>query len=371
MSYANQKTIANPLPDMPSEERFKLDKLLQIQASSDNEKMIYFYLKQWLDERNIPNYTDESGNLICQKGEGNMQCIVSHMDTVHKIYKDYQVLYSRDNNDNNIIAYAKSGKQTVGVKGDDQCGIFACLYMLEKLDNIKSVFFSREEVGLIGSSEIDHAVFDNCGSIIQLDRWGSSDFISIYNGFPTINDDFTKIATPILKEYNYAIQEGLITDSINLFNDNVGISCVNISCGYYSHHSNTEIIDVNELWNSIQFTHALLLALGDQKYEQFSLYRGYGGVSRYGGGGYSEVYDDFYESKYGQYNQSYYKYSKADVYKEEEEDKIKNMFGAEEIQVMREIEPYIDDFLECSIYDSDAWDYVNEVYAELRNNYYV
>lgn len=352
MSYANQKVNKNPLPAMPEDQLEKLDELLQIQSSSDNEKMIYFYLRTWLNDRNISHYTDEEGNLIAQKGDGNMQCIVSHMDTVHKIFNDYRVLYKLDI-DGNLIAYAKSGKQNAGVKGDDQCGIFACLYMLENMEKIKVVFFSREEVGLIGSSNISDDVFHNCGSIVQLDRWGSSDFISIYNGWPTINDEFREIAKPLMEDYHYHTEEGLITDSINLFDNYIGLSCVNISCGYYSHHSNNEIIDVNELWNSVRFTHELLVSLGDEKYEKFP----YTERKKYNS-------NEFYGS-------SRYK----DVWWSADEDKIKHLFTKEDIELMREYEPYIDDYLNCDMYDNDAIDFVyttfhkvEKLYGEYQNN---
>ena len=236
-----------------------------MQANSENEKMIYFYLREWLKEHNIGNYTDEEGNLIAIKGKGTKPCIVSHMDTVHKIHKQFDVFESKGK-DGNIIISAYSGKHQVGVGGDDKCGIYACLYMLERFENIKAIFFSREESGLVGSSNIDHSEFDDCGYIIQLDRWGSTDFICNYNGDKTVSDKYLEKVAYTLENFGYKQTSGLITDSINLFNDSVGISCVNVSCGYYSHHSNSEIIDVNELWNAVLFAEQIISDLGCESY---------------------------------------------------------------------------------------------------------
>ena len=263
--YANQKTGLNPRIEMPEEEYSKLIELLYVQANSENEKMIYFYLREWLNKRYITNYTDETGNLVAVKGQGTKPCIVSHMDTVHKIHKEFDIFESIGDDGNKIVS-AYSGKHQVGVGGDDKCGIYACLYMLEHFDDIKVIFFTREEVGLIGSSNIDHDEFDDCGYIIQLDRWGSSDFICNYSNDKTVSDKYISKISGTLHNYSYNQTSGLITDSINLFNDSIGISCVNVSCGYYSHHSNSEIIDVNELWHSVLFTEQIIKDLGRNSY---------------------------------------------------------------------------------------------------------
>ena len=267
MSFNDRKLKKNKLSAMPEKEYDALIDLLYVQASSSNEKMIYHYLVNWLDERDIEHYTDAIGNLIATKGKAEIYpCIASHMDTVHDIKDDFSVVYHNDKRDGNLILSAMSIDKQAGVGGDDKCGIFACLYMLENMDICKAVFFTQEEVGCVGSSDIDMKHFDNVGYIIQLDRWGSHDLICEYMGQDTVNNDFLRIAKSIYKKYDYKSASGLITDSINLWDMGVGVSCVNVSCGYYEHHSNSEYIDVNELWNSIVFTKDLVYKLGCNTY---------------------------------------------------------------------------------------------------------
>lgn len=266
MSYSNKKLALNPKIGMPTSRLNELIELTKIQASSNNEKMIYHYICNWLEHRNIPYETDAIGNILATKGKSDMYpMIASHMDTVHDIHKEFKVMSSKGK-DGNLMLSAFNGTKQVGVGGDDKCGIFTNLFMLEKFDNIKAVFFTQEEVGLIGSGDADANWFNDVGYIIQLDRWGASDFISIYGGEPTISDEFANKVDCIMDEYNFKHTEGLITDSIGLWSDGIGVSCVNVSCGYYMHHTDDEVIDTNELWNSIMFTYDCIKALGENEY---------------------------------------------------------------------------------------------------------
>jgi hypothetical protein len=266
MSYSNKKVALNPKNGMPTSRLNDLIKLANIQSSSNNEKMMYHYVCSWLDDRNIPYETDAIGNVLATKGKSDMYpMIASHLDTVHDIHKEFKVMSSKGK-DGNLMLSAFSGAKQVGVGGDDKCGIFTNLFMLEKFDNIKAVFFTQEEVGLIGSGNADADWFNDVGYIIQLDRWGASDFISIYGGEPTISDEFANKVENIMDEYSFNHTEGLITDSIGLWSDGIGVSCVNVSCGYYLHHTDDEVIDTNELWNSIMFTYHCIRALGENEY---------------------------------------------------------------------------------------------------------
>jgi len=266
MSYNNKKVALNPKNGMPTNRLNDLIELANIQASSGNEKMMYHYVCSWLEDRNIPYETDAIGNVLATKGKSDMYpMIASHLDTVHDIHKEFKVMSSKGK-DGNLMLSAFSGAKQVGVGGDDKCGIFTNLYMLEKIDNIKAVFFTQEEVGLIGSGNADVDWFDDVGYIIQLDRWGSSDFISIYGGESTISDEFADSINDVMDEYGFKHTEGLITDSIGLWSDGIGISCVNVSCGYYQHHTDDEVIDTNELWNSVMFTYHCIKSLGENEY---------------------------------------------------------------------------------------------------------
>lgn len=312
---ANKKEKANPLAKMPKEHYGKLLELLAIQSSQMNEKFIWKYLCDWLDSKSIKHRTDNAGNILVTKGNADIYpCVCSHMDTVHDIHDDFALFYEECELDKNLILSAMSGDKQVGIGGDDKCGIFVCMYILEKFENIKCVFFTQEEGGCKGAGAIDRKFFDNVGYLIEPDRWGAHDFICINGGNNTVSDEYLTVVEPVLKTFKYEKTSGLITDSISLYGKKIGISCVNVSCGYYSHHSDSEVIDVNELWHSTLFVEKLIQTLGDKRYESLPpkpktgfKYGWYGynnGVYQrdYSGGIYGDDHYGYYDREYGWWN---------------------------------------------------------------------
>ena len=249
---------------MPNNWYDYLVEVCSIQSSSENEKLMVLYLDKKLQELSLPYTIDAAGNVIVTKGEAKTYpCIVSHMDTVHDIKKNYTIYVNKPKG----VLFAKSNNKMTGIGGDDKCGIFACLYFLKVLPAVKVVFFSREEIGCKGSRDIDLQFFDNCRYVIQLDRKGNSDFIDVKFGDKTISHEFSSEVGHLKKEYGFNSTTGTVTDAVTLWsNRGVGISCINISAGYYKPHSDDEYIKIDELWNSIRFTKDIISTLKPKRY---------------------------------------------------------------------------------------------------------
>jgi len=220
-----------------------------------------------LKKLNLPYHIDAAGNILVTKGDADIYpCVVSHMDTVHRFVPNFRIYQNANNKD---LLLAVSGKQKirqVGIGGDDKCGVFACLYLLKIISQIKVVFFSREESGCIGSKNINKSFFDDCSYLIQLDRRGKGDFIQSYINRKTVSQEFSSEIETIKKKYNYKSKAGFITDVMSLWENKVGISCVNLSCGYYNPHSNKEYISITDLWRSIKFTEEIIYNLPPKRY---------------------------------------------------------------------------------------------------------
>lgn len=262
------------LPDIPEKEYNSLVELCFVQSHSQNEYRMITYLIDKLRALGLSYYIDLIGNIIVTKGKAQTYpCIVSHMDTVHKLVNDYQIFYVNitSKHDKNIIIdrklFAKNGDKPTGIGGDDKCGIFACLYFLEKLPAVKVVFFTREESGCVGSDNIDKSFFSDCRYIIQLDRRHSGDFIDKHFRGNTTSQAFRSECGHLKKQFGFKSTTGVITDSINLWVDGVGISCINLSAGYYEPHTDSEYIMIKELWNSIQLTRSIISTLKQKRYE--------------------------------------------------------------------------------------------------------
>jgi len=252
---------------MPEELYSSLVKLCYVQSHSKNEKRMVVYLLEQLKKLKIKNYDiDAVGNIVVTKGHAKTYpCVVSHMDTVHKIVNDYKIFSEKIEQDE-IKLYAKSNKQPTGIGGDDKSGIFSCLYFLNTLPAVKVVFFTQEEIGCNGSDDIDKSFFDDVRYIIQLDRRGAHDCIDKKYQEPTVSHSFLSEIGILKKKYGFKSAIGTMTDSINLYNQGIGVSCLNISGGYYNPHTANEYILVNELWNSILFVQDIIRTLKAKRY---------------------------------------------------------------------------------------------------------
>jgi len=249
---------------MPDKWYNDLINLCLVQSHSKNEKYMILYLTSVLARLGLSYTIDNVGNLIVTKGESKTYpCIVAHMDTVHSFVDNYMVYVDKVKGS----LFALSGKAPTGIGGDDKCGVFACLYFLTVLPAVKVVFFTQEECGCQGSNNIDKGFFDDCRYIIQLDRRDNKDFIDTKGGQKTTSHKFSSEIGTIKKEFKFKSTYGTITDSMNLWSDGVGISCVNISSGYYLPHTNKEYIQFDELWHSVMFTKQLIKTLKPVRYE--------------------------------------------------------------------------------------------------------
>jgi len=251
MSANNYQVKPNILaPAIPDNLYNEAIRLFSIPSTTYNEKSMAMYICSQLDYMKIKYSIDDYGNIIAVKGKSNLYpCFVSHLDTVHLYQNGFKLLYQKEK-DRTYLFACDNNKKSVGIGGDDKCGIFVCLYLLKRIDNIKVVFFSQEETGGIGSSNINLNIFDDCKFICSVDRWNGHDFIDKYNGMSTISAKMKKHISNLLKKYDYSSNSGLFTDCFNVMERGVNLSCFNLSCGYYSHHSSNEYVDLNELYNA-------------------------------------------------------------------------------------------------------------------------
>ena len=167
MSANNLQTNPNKLaPAMPDELYFEAVNLFAIPSTSYNETSMSIYiiskLEQLRDKGIVLVYKiDDYGNIIITKGPGPIySCFCAHLDTVHTYPSGFKLKYQKDKDRTYLFAADRNNK-SVGIGGDDKCGIFVCLYLLERITNLKIVFFSQEESGGTGSSNIRLSFFED------------------------------------------------------------------------------------------------------------------------------------------------------------------------------------------------------------------
>lgn len=251
--------------------------LVSIQSTSNDDIEILNYIKTFVSNlASIETKEDDFGNFYCTKGTGKngYKCIVSHVDTVHDIVQDRAVYEFNDI----IFAYgskvlSKGTKweshtfKQVGIGGDNRCGIYICLQMLYYFDDIKVVFFRKEEVGRLGSRASDLSFFNDCNFIIQPDRKGNSDFITTSAGVKMASPEFVTTVSEELNKYNYKEAIGVATDVDVLKSRGVNVCCVNVSCGYYDAHTDNEYINLLDLTNCENLVFDLFTIHGNTRFE--------------------------------------------------------------------------------------------------------
>lgn len=226
-----------------------LFKILKIQSHSrECEDMLHF-LYDYCTGKGYSIDFDESYNLYVTKGTSDsFPCVVAHVDTVHAITKGGIAVAQYAEAPHIVFGMNPETDQLTGIGGDDKCGIYVALKCLENLPFCKSAFFVDEEIGCVGSSKANLDFFKDCRYILQADRRGNDDFVNNICGGMS-SKEFQDAVLPIITKYGYKFAHGMMTDVMQLRDNDVGISCANMSAGYYNPHQKSEYINLDDLDN--------------------------------------------------------------------------------------------------------------------------
>ena len=288
-------------------------------------KMSAKKLKQYLCGVMKMTYKEENtiigdGYIYCR---GNIPVLLTaHMDTVHKeLVKDYyeDIQTDKDGNTTHTISSPQ------GIGGDDRCGIYAILKIIESGYIPYVLFCEDEEIGGVGSNKFCKTKYitelSNLKFLIELDRANANDLVFYSNA----NQDWIDW---VEDETNWKKSWGTFSD-ISHLSPACEISSVNLSCGYYKAHTVYEYVIMEELLETIEMTKHLLKA--SEKVKEAFVYeerkyntRYYGIYNTFGG----EDYDDFDDLDYYYYRkcngsnyETNYDYSSyKDYYKSQEDE---------------------------------------------------
>jgi putative aminopeptidase FrvX len=255
-----------------------LKRVLSIPTHSFQEDKMIEFLTDYLLEKKYDFHIDELGNIYVTKGqisEGEFYpCVVAHTDTVHKIdtinIREEYLKDSKGKDSFSLKAYNDNGDPT-GIGGDDKCGVFACLQLLEEFDTLKAAFFVSEEVGCIGSKEADPRFFENVGYAIQFDA--PDDYMVTEYCFGVklfeSDSDFHSSAREVLNENMLSAPKFMqhpYTDVWQL-KKKFDFSCINFSVGYHNYHTRNEYVVVEEVFAGTKTGMKLIEKLGNKKYK--------------------------------------------------------------------------------------------------------
>ena len=267
-----------------------LKQLYSIHSPSGGEKKMRKFIKNWV-RRNVPDAEihAEYGNLYIVRGEAeSYPCIVAHTDQVQKKHsKDFRCYMS----DGKVYGFSVEDMEMQGLGADDKNGIWVALKCLEKYPVMKCAFFCGEEVGCVGSSDADMAWFKDCRWVVQCDRKNGGDLITDASFVELCSKEFAERL--LGAGFGYKETQGMMTDVMTLKEQGLGVSCVNMSCGYYRPHTDGEYTKIAELENCLAFVQWIVENVTDVYEHRYE--KRYGGSKGFGD------YDDWYGYGYGGY----------------------------------------------------------------------
>ena len=265
----------------------RLKEVLSIPSVYGEEGLVRDYIQTYAENEGIEYEIDKKGNIYLTKGRERMTkgeyypCVVAHMDTVHKkhtpliytnqrldiVEQPYEDSQYSDLQQTALIAKHPTTKEQTGIGGDDKCGVAVCLEMLDHFDVMKASFFVEEEIGMMGSKEADEEFFRNVGYAIQFDAPSSNWITEVCSGQRLFDTDFKELITENLSNNGYtAFSNDPFTD-VNQLAKKFDFSCLNLGCGYYRQHTDSEYVIVEEVEDAIRAGKSLISRLGLEFYK--------------------------------------------------------------------------------------------------------
>ena len=188
-------------------------------------------LKKYYPEKNIKV---KKYDYIFVEGKDKVM-LNAHLDTVH-----HKTLINIFHDKAKNVIWSPEG-----IGGDDRCGVYAILKVLEANYKPYILFTTGEESGGIGA----YAFTDdfpknefNIKYIVGLDRRGVNDAV-FYN---IVNYDFIDY----ILSYDFKEEYGSFSD-ISIISPSWEVCSVNLSVGYYHEHTKHEYIKVDHLQQTI------------------------------------------------------------------------------------------------------------------------
>jgi hypothetical protein len=266
-----------------------LKALYEIHSPSGSEKKLKRFIKRWV-ANNIEGVVctwDNAGNVYFTKGESETYpVVVAHLDQVQKKHsKDFKAIIAEDI----IFGYSPSEKEYQGLGADDKNGLWIALKCLETFDVIKVAFFVGEEIGCVGSSKCDMNFFADARFVVEPDRRGGNDLITEISCMDIASEAFLNSFD--YASFGYKKTSGLMTDVLELTERGVGVSCINMSCGYYNPHTDEEFTVISDLLNALDLVEHIITTCTDV-YPHEATYSYGGKYGKYYGYGYGSIYDD-------------------------------------------------------------------------------
>lgn len=328
----------------------RLKEVLSVPTHSRKEDLMIEYLEGVLTDKGYQYKKDNIGNIYVTKGKAEYYpCFVAHTDTVHSINHNLKVVQLEEDGKTILTGIDSKTLKPSGIGGDDKCGVFLCLEMLDKLDNVKIALFVSEEIGCVGSRQADPEFFSNVGYAIQYDspKGNSMSLTLMGKKLFVEKTDFAEKVSPLILEHGIDSWERHPYTDIWPLMEKFNFSCLNLAAGYHRYHTDNEYVVVEEVENGFELGLRLHEILGENFYERPSEKQSYTNTIF---GDYQTTKSLLTEYDDDEDDDLYYD-EEEDIYYDEDEDVIENLNEDDFIYISPKDEYSANNDFE------DLWDY--------------
>ena len=255
---------------------FTLEDVLSIPSYSRNEVRVQEFILDLLPKiGGLTTSMDGKGNIYVTKGntDGHYPCVMAHMDTVHSDQTDLiannqklSLMSSYKGVEEHIHAFNPITHEQTGIGGDDKCGVYICLRLLEQMDTLKAVFWVEEEIGMMGSRNASPEFFEDVAYAIQFDAPTGNYYSISCSGISLWNEDYHSKVLPILESNGIDnFTNDPFTDVVQI-KQKFGINCSVVASGYYKMHTSKEYVVRDHVEKAVKVGKEMINELGEKRY---------------------------------------------------------------------------------------------------------
>lgn len=221
-----------------------LHDMYRIYSPSYHEKELNRYLVSILEDLDIPHIVGDQGEVYDIRPNRPLVC--AHLDQVGHQSPCVEVVQQ------GRILRGKNGDESAGLGADDKNGVWIILNLLKKHgEGISFLFSTQEECGGMTDvfmESLGRELTDTIPYALVFDRKGGGDIIGVDNNYcmPDLEDEIAALG----EQFGYRPSPGGKSDCNRIAEY---VACVNLSCGYYSAHTDQEYTNIDELFNALRF----------------------------------------------------------------------------------------------------------------------
>lgn len=199
-------------------------------------------LKEFLFEKmtnhgyDVTRNDAESGYLKCEFSNGHHSLLIAHLDTYNSVVPKRIVVKG-----NIIVGYDNENERCI-LGGDDRCGVYIILKLLENGYRPQVLFTEDEENGCLGAKAFknnEEQFLEKIDYCIQIDRC-INDNPDNYVDYDVSNEHFNKF----IERLGFDIKMTGTSSDVKHIAPYLKIPGVNVCAGYHNEHGADEYINM-------------------------------------------------------------------------------------------------------------------------------